>query len=45
MTLLLESLATDPFPPLQEPRPRMRASDAEREASCGRCSTPWPAGS
>jgi Domain of unknown function (DUF1707) len=32
MTLLLESLATDPFPPLQEPRPRMRASDAEREA-------------
>ena len=32
MTLLLESLATDPFPPLQEPPPRMRASDADREA-------------
>jgi hypothetical protein len=32
MTLLLESLATDPFPPLKEPPPRMRASDADREA-------------
>jgi phytoene dehydrogenase-like protein len=32
MTLLLESLATDPFPPLQEPPPRMRASDADRHA-------------
>ncbi len=32
MTLLLESLATDPFPPLQDPPPRMRASDADREA-------------
>lgn len=32
MTLLLESLAADPFPPLQEPRPRMRASDVERVA-------------
>lgn len=32
MTLLLESLATDPFPPPQEPPPRMRASDADREA-------------
>jgi Domain of unknown function (DUF1707) len=32
MTLLRESLDTDPFPPLQEPPPRMRASDADREA-------------
>lgn len=32
MTPLLQSLADDPFPPLQEPRPRMRASDADREA-------------
>jgi hypothetical protein len=30
MTLLLESLATDPFPPLRDTPPRMRTSDAER---------------
>jgi hypothetical protein len=33
MTLMLESLLTDPFPPPREPRPRMRASDAERETA------------
>jgi len=32
MTQLLESLPTDPFPPLRERPPRMRASDADREA-------------
>jgi hypothetical protein len=32
MPPLLESLATEPFPPQQEPPPRLRASDAEREA-------------
>src|SRR3954466_10426261 len=32
MTLVLESLVTDPFPPLRDPPPRMRASDADREA-------------
>jgi hypothetical protein len=32
MTPLLESLATDPFPPQEEPTPRLRASDADREA-------------
>ena len=32
MTPLLEALATEPFPPQHEPPPRMRASDADREA-------------
>jgi hypothetical protein len=32
MPPLLESLATEPFPPQQEPPPRLRASDADREA-------------
>ena len=32
MTPLLEALATEPFPPQQEPPPRLRASDADREA-------------
>jgi hypothetical protein len=32
MTLLRESLPIDPFPPLREHPPRMRASDADREA-------------
>ncbi len=32
MTPLLESLAADPPQPQQEPGPRMRASDADREA-------------
>ena len=32
MTPLLEASAADPCPPLQEPPPRMRASDADREA-------------
>jgi Domain of unknown function (DUF1707) len=32
MTPLLESLADAPFSPLQEPPPRLRASDADREA-------------
>ena len=32
MTPLLESLA-EPFPPQQEPPPRLRASDADREAA------------
>ncbi len=32
MTPLLEALATEPFPPQHEPQPRMRASDADREA-------------
>ena len=32
MTPLLEALAADPSPPLQEPPPRMRAADADREA-------------
>jgi hypothetical protein len=35
MTPLLESLAADPFPPLEEPAPRLRASDADREAVVG----------
>jgi hypothetical protein len=30
MPPLLESLATEPFPPQQEPPPRLRASDADR---------------
>ncbi|WP_209306406.1 DUF1707 domain-containing protein [Blastococcus sp. CT_GayMR19] len=33
MAPLLESLATEPFPPQQEPPPRLRASDADREAA------------
>jgi len=33
MAPLLESLATDPLPPQQEPPPRLRASDADREAT------------
>jgi hypothetical protein len=32
MTPLLEALAAEPFPPQQEPPPRLRASDADREA-------------
>jgi Domain of unknown function (DUF1707) len=32
MTPLLEASAADPCPPLQEPPPRMRASDVDREA-------------
>jgi phytoene dehydrogenase-like protein len=32
MTPLLESLAAEPFAPQEEPPPRMRASDADREA-------------
>ena len=32
MPPLLESLATEPLPPQQEPPPRLRASDADREA-------------
>jgi phytoene dehydrogenase-like protein len=32
MTLLRETLPPDPLPPLREPPPRMRASDADREA-------------
>jgi hypothetical protein len=32
MAPLLESLATEPVPPQQEPPPRLRASDADREA-------------
>jgi len=31
MTPLLEASAADPCPPLQEPPPRMRASDVDRE--------------
>lgn len=33
MTPLLETLATEPFPSQQEPPPRLRASDADREAT------------
>jgi phytoene dehydrogenase-like protein len=33
MAPLLESLATEPMPPQPEPPPRMRASDADREAA------------
>jgi hypothetical protein len=33
MTPLLESLAAEPLPPQQEPPPRLRASDADREAA------------
>jgi hypothetical protein len=33
MTPLLESLATEPLPPQQDPPPRLRASDADRAAA------------